>query len=122
LWPQGSAPSENRLFPWLLAKAFLSSPAALDATVRERLKRLDDGAASVSQDARQSEWERQALTHRASLGNLSVKCDGSREWCSFPRHLRRARSEGDAATGRSPRSLRGLETEVPLRTIRVLGR
>jgi hypothetical protein len=30
----------NRLFPWLLAKAFLSSPAALRDTVAERLRRL----------------------------------------------------------------------------------
>src|SRR5699024_9083608 len=72
LWPQGSAPSENRLFPWLLAKAFLSSPAALDATVRERLKRLDDGAASVSQDARQDERERQALEHLQDLAQQSL--------------------------------------------------
>lgn len=31
-----------RLFPWTLAKAFLSSPAALQATVAERLRKVDD--------------------------------------------------------------------------------
>ncbi|WP_198415760.1 helicase-related protein [Cryobacterium glaciale] len=33
--------ANNRLFPWTLAKAFLSSPTALLETVRERIKRLD---------------------------------------------------------------------------------
>lgn len=31
-----------RLFPWTLAKAYLSSPAALQATVAERLRKVDD--------------------------------------------------------------------------------
>lgn len=31
----------NRLFSWTLAKAFLSSPAALEDTIRERIRRLD---------------------------------------------------------------------------------
>src|SRR5699024_8426254 len=35
--PQGS-PGTNRLFGWTLAKAFLSSPAALAETIRERLR------------------------------------------------------------------------------------
>jgi len=35
--PQGS-PGTNRLFGWTLAKAFLSSPAALAETIRERLQ------------------------------------------------------------------------------------
>src|SRR5699024_2790794 len=72
LWPQGSAPTNSPLVPWLLAKAFLSSPAALDATVQERIKRVDDGAASVSQDARQFERERQALTRLADLAQQSL--------------------------------------------------
>ncbi len=41
----GSSPysGENgRLFPWTLAKAFLSSPAALEATLTDRLARLGD--------------------------------------------------------------------------------
>ena len=43
LHPQGSSPysgSNKGLFPWTLAKAFLSSPAALRETVRERSRRL----------------------------------------------------------------------------------
>src|SRR5690606_14752734 len=31
----------SRLFSWTLAKAFLSSPAALEDTIRERIRRLD---------------------------------------------------------------------------------
>lgn len=39
LHPQGSAPTSVPLFPWTLAKAFLSSPAALTQSCKERLKR-----------------------------------------------------------------------------------
>src|SRR5699024_5337909 len=35
--PQGF-PGINRLFGWTLAKAFLSSPAALEETIRQRLQ------------------------------------------------------------------------------------
>ncbi|MPV50989.1 helicase [Pseudactinotalea sp. HY160] len=47
LWPAGDPPTRSRLFPWTLAKAFLSSPAAFAATVGDRLARLtrmDDAA------------------------------------------------------------------------------
>jgi superfamily II DNA or RNA helicase len=40
-----------RLFPWTLAKAFLSSPAALESTIRERLKRLDTDSEAGSREA-----------------------------------------------------------------------
>lgn len=42
----GSSPysGSTRLFPWTLAKAFLSSPAALDASITERRRRLDAAA------------------------------------------------------------------------------
>src|SRR5690606_23041963 len=46
LWPEsGTSPysgSNAALFPWVLAKAFLSSPAALAETVRQRIRRLDE--------------------------------------------------------------------------------
>ncbi|USQ79190.1 DEAD/DEAH box helicase [Ornithinimicrobium faecis] len=45
LHPQsGSTPHSkgSRLFSWTLAKAFLSSPAALEETIKERIKRLND--------------------------------------------------------------------------------
>ncbi|MCT1684224.1 DEAD/DEAH box helicase [Corynebacterium appendicis] len=36
----GQIPAQDRLFPWTLVKAFLSSPAALAETVSNRLKRI----------------------------------------------------------------------------------
>lgn len=38
--PLGNSPAGHQLFGWTLAKAFLSSPAALIATVDERLRKL----------------------------------------------------------------------------------
>ncbi|GAB3085672.1 helicase-related protein [Isoptericola nanjingensis] len=48
LWPaNGASPYSGKggvtLFPWTLAKAFLSSPAALEESVRKRLRTLDGG-------------------------------------------------------------------------------
>lgn len=42
LYPKGSAPTSVRLFPWTLAKAYLSSPAALRDTIANRLKQTTD--------------------------------------------------------------------------------
>ena len=36
----GQIPAQDRLFPWTLVKAFLSSPAALGETINNRLKRV----------------------------------------------------------------------------------
>ncbi|WP_311357809.1 DEAD/DEAH box helicase [Corynebacterium riegelii] len=36
----GKSPAQGTLFPWTLVKAFLSSPAALDETIANRLKRV----------------------------------------------------------------------------------
>ncbi|NCD18146.1 MAG: helicase, partial [Actinobacteria bacterium] len=62
------------LFPWTLAKAFLSSPAALEATITERLSRL----APATSPAKQRETT--ALHHlldltRAALAEPSAKYD-----------------------------------------------
>lgn len=48
LWPTGGASPYSgqggaTLFPWTLAKAFLSSPAALEESVRKRLRVLEGG-------------------------------------------------------------------------------
>ena len=55
LHPDGPSPNSGtgaRLFPWTLAKAFLSSPVALVETVRERMRRIsDDPARSREVDA-----------------------------------------------------------------------
>lgn len=57
LYPRaGSSPYSGQnggLFPWTLAKAFLSSPAALVETVKERLKKVDGGA--LAGEAREAE-------------------------------------------------------------------
>ncbi|WP_402374548.1 SNF2-related protein [Isoptericola rhizosphaerae] len=55
LWPtSGSSPYSGRggatLFPWTLAKAFLSSPAALEESVRKRLRALDAGTETSDED------------------------------------------------------------------------
>ena len=50
----GSSPyagANSQLFPWTLAKAFLSSPSALKATIRERIKRAPDTAAGKVETA-----------------------------------------------------------------------
>ena len=54
LYPEnGASPYSGNtpgLFGWTLAKAFLSSPAALAETVRERLKKLDGNLASEARE------------------------------------------------------------------------
>ncbi|WP_307718328.1 helicase-related protein [Rhodococcus koreensis] len=57
LWPEsGTSPFSGKnasLFPWVLAKAYLSSPAALAESVRERRRRLDEDnpATTIERDA-----------------------------------------------------------------------
>ena len=62
LWPaSGASPYSGKtaaLFPWALAKAYLSSPAALADSIRERLRRLDD-------------TDRAAAKERAALQRLA---------------------------------------------------
>ncbi|CAM3470325.1 helicase-related protein [Occultella aeris] len=54
----------SSLFPWTLAKAFLSSPAALRDTVVERIKRLGAGPAA--------DTERKALKRLLDLASAAV--------------------------------------------------
>ncbi|MFE5339967.1 helicase-related protein [Isoptericola sp. NPDC056578] len=56
LWPTtGASPYSGKggatLFPWTLAKAFLSSPAALEESVRKRLKSLETGKDEAGEDS-----------------------------------------------------------------------
>lgn len=61
LYPgQGGAPSAAKLFPWTLAKAYLSSPAALLATIKER------------QNKAQEEPERAALQRLNELATTAL--------------------------------------------------
>src|SRR5690625_1333700 len=69
LWPQeGKAPSRSRLFPWTLAKAFLSSPQALAETISARLSRLQSDE-HLSDDAHR---EQNALTHLQDLNDATL--------------------------------------------------
>lgn len=79
LWPQsGKSPYSGAnvaLFPWTLAKAFLSSPVALAETISERLRRLSEDQTV----------ERQALQRLAGLTEKSI---GSAKYDALVAHLR----------------------------------
>ena len=69
LWPgPGGSPysgSTAALFPWVLAKAFLSSPAALAESIRERIRRLDDSEPKAAA-------ERRALQRLSELNDKAL--------------------------------------------------
>lgn len=81
LWPvAGRSPYSGQngsLFGWTLAKAFLSSPAALRETVTERLRRLGPGA----------EAEREALARLLALTDDAV-AQPSAKFTRLCEHLR----------------------------------
>lgn len=70
LWPtSGGSPysgSTGALFPWVLAKAFLSSPAALAESIRERTRRLDDHEPKAAR-------ERKALQRLSELNDKALR-------------------------------------------------
>lgn len=85
LHPEGSSPysGENSgLFPWTLAKSFLSSPAALSETVKERIKRLSDD--SPSQNA-----EREALKRLGELTEAALEAPSAKytKLLEYLRHI-----------------------------------
>lgn len=69
-------PSKSRLFPWTLAKAYLSSPAALGASVKERLRKLTDADTT----------EKQALERLAELTARNSD-EGSAKYDALVKHL-----------------------------------
>ncbi|GAA3571397.1 DEAD/DEAH box helicase [Microlunatus spumicola] len=71
--------STSGLFPWTLAKAFLSSPAALQQTLIERRSRLGSGASADS--------ERRALDRLAEL-NEPCLVDGGAKYDRLLAYLR----------------------------------
>ncbi|PYY45744.1 SNF2-related protein [Curtobacterium sp. MCBD17_023] len=79
LHPQGGRSpysGENAsLFPWTLAKAFLSSPSALDESVRERLKRLRKGDADGDVQREIDALERLEQLTVTALSSSSGKYD-----------------------------------------------
>lgn len=81
LWPlDGRTPYSGKnasLFPWTLAKAFLSSPAALRDTVKDRISRLKADA----------DRERVALERMAELAEKALS-DPSAKYGKLLEHLR----------------------------------
>lgn len=75
-----SGAKTSRLFPWTLAKAFLSSPAALESTVRERLMRL-------STDSPEGAREAEALDVLLGLAERN-SAEGSAKYDRLVEHLR----------------------------------
>ena len=69
-------PAKDRLFPWSLVKAFLSSPAALGETVDNRLKRVPESDTN----------QRQAL-ERLQVLNAKVTRQNSNKYAALVNHL-----------------------------------
>lgn len=74
--PGSNAVSRDRLFPWTLVKAYLSSPAALAETLEGRLGRLAQGLST----------ERRALEHLAEL-NEKITPDHSHKYAALVDYL-----------------------------------
>lgn len=82
LWPGGASPYSGKnasLFPWVLAKAYLSSPAALAESVRERRKRLDEDDPATAP-------ERAALDRLDDLASRATVA-GSAKYDALRKHL-----------------------------------
>jgi superfamily II DNA or RNA helicase len=77
--PAGASPysgANTQLFPWTLAKAFLSSPAALRATVAERMKKVGAGS------------EHDALQRLLDLADRNL-AEGSAKYDALTKELHR---------------------------------
>ncbi len=96
LWPKGASAysGQNKgLFPWTLAKAFLSSAAALAESVNERTKRLPAQHDATPEQQRE-------LAALATLGDLAERAERepSAKYEALLEHLR---TIGIARTGRT---------------------
>ena len=69
-------PAQDRLFPWTLVKAFLSSPAALGETIDNRLKRVPESDTN----------QRQALERLQAL-NAKVTRQNSNKYAALVNYL-----------------------------------
>lgn len=81
--PSGSSPysgENSALFPWTLAKAFLSSPAALGETVKERRRKLDPASAGGASEI--------LALDRLSALNDDVRVGSSAKYQALVDHLR----------------------------------
>lgn len=73
----GANPAQDRLFPWTLVKAFLSSPAALAETIQGRLSRISPGPTD----------ERKALDKLAEL-NAAIGSFNSEKFATLVNYLK----------------------------------
>ncbi|WP_281871954.1 helicase-related protein [Brachybacterium paraconglomeratum] len=84
---------ESRLFPWTLAKSFLSSPAALEESLANRLRSLTGSTQpeSVPQGAApgSTEAEVEALQRLRDLNAASLATASSAKFRGLVEHLRR---------------------------------
>mgnify|MGYP001941807769 CR=1 FL=1 len=69
-------PAKDRLFPWTLVKAFLSSPAALGETIENRLKRVPESDTN----------QRQALERLQAL-NAKITRQNSNKYAALVNYL-----------------------------------
>lgn len=118
--PLGNSPAGHQLFGWTLAKAFLSSPAALIATVTERLRKLgraegQPGATAVTNPAGAREAD--ALEQLLALAE-SARTQKSAKFTALVEHLK----DAGVGKGQSTRAvvfaervatLKYLEAELP---------
>ena len=82
---EGATPYSGQnaaLFPWTLAKAFLSSPAALAETVKERRRRLAAGTIASAQQV-----EDEALARLLELAEVAIE-QPSAKYARLVEHLR----------------------------------
>lgn len=87
----GASPSSHRssaLFPWTLAKAFLSSPAAFGQTVTERRSRIS-GEPTVHQDKEPTVHQDKEIAALDRLIELNQAClaDGGSKYRRLREHL-----------------------------------
>ena len=114
LHPEGSSPysgANSSLFPWTLAKSFLSSPAALRESIRERGRRLGD-AGSIEQ-----QQEKRALDRLDELTQRIVP-ERSSKYVALVDYLKRigvGRNSSERAVVFAERvaTLKWLETALP---------
>jgi hypothetical protein len=112
LHPTGSSPYSGRngsLFPWTLAKAFLSSPEALLETIRQRIRRLPT--------TQEGTREKNALKHLEELAS-AVETSKSAKYRALVEHAKSAGVGPRSATRivvfaeRVP-TLKALESSLP---------
>jgi superfamily II DNA or RNA helicase len=112
LHPTGSSPYSGRngsLFPWTLAKAFLSSPEALLESTRQRMRRVPDSP--------EGDREKRALQRLEELAS-AVETNGSAKYRALVDHAKSAGVGRGSATrivvfAERVQTLKALEASLP---------